>query len=56
MLLRGAGVAVENGERHEHAALVVDAGEPGMGQKVEALLAAVVGVLAPADVGERQAA
>ena len=45
-------VAVEDGQRQEHAARMIDAGKAGVGDQVEALLAAVVGVRAPADVGD----
>ncbi len=37
MLLGGPGVAVEDGERHEHAAGMVDAGKAGVGEKIDDL-------------------
>ena len=47
------GVAVVDGERQIGAAGMVDADEGGVGDDVQALLAAIVGMRAPADVGEQ---
>ena len=49
----GADVAEVDGERQEHAARMVDAAERRVRDQDQALLAAVVGMRAPADVGEQ---
>src|SRR5262245_1862594 len=48
-----ADVAEIDGERQKHTARMVDPPKGGMRDQVEALLAAIVGVGAPADVGEQ---
>src|SRR5262245_24870883 len=48
-----ANVAEVDGERQKYAAGMVDASERGMRDQVEALLASIVGVGAPADVGQQ---
>ena len=53
LLVRQAGVAVVDGERQVGAAGMVDADEGGVGDDVQALLAAIVGMRAPADIGEQ---
>ena len=40
-------------QRHIGAAVMVDADEGGVGDDVEALLAAIIGMGAPADVGQQ---
>ena len=46
-------MAVVDRERQIGAAGMVDADEGGVGDDVEALLAAIVGMRAPADIGEQ---
>ena len=44
---------VKHGERQIGAARMVDGGEAAMGDDVERLLAAIVRVRAPADIGQQ---
>jgi hypothetical protein len=53
LVLDEADMAEEHGERDEGAAGMVDADESGVGDDVERLLAAIIRVGAPADVGEQ---
>ena len=46
-------VAIEHGERQISAAGMIDGGEAAVGDDVERLLAAVIGMRPPADVGEQ---
>ena len=46
-------MAEEHRERDEHAAGMVDRDEGGIGDDVERLLAAIIGMRAPADVGDQ---
>src|SRR5712691_10972547 len=52
-LLLPPDVAVEHREREKRPAGMVDAGEGGIGDDVERLLAAIIGMRAPADIGEQ---
>ena len=46
-------MAMKDGQRQEDAALMVDTAEASVGNRVDALLAAIVRMSAPADVGEK---
>src|SRR6516225_9977617 len=46
-------MAEEHRERQIGPALMIDAGKAAMGDNVERLLAAVIGMSAPADIGEK---
>src|SRR5262249_7688715 len=53
LLVDEADMAEEDSERNEGAAGVIDGNEGGISDDVERLLAAIVGVCPPADVGEK---
>ena len=48
-----AGVAVIDRQSEKRAALMIDRAEIAVGDQVERLLAAIVGMRAPADIGEQ---
>src|SRR6516164_4488315 len=52
-LVNEAHMAEEHGERNKGAARMIDGDEGSIGDDVERLLAAIVGVRSPADVGEK---
>ena len=52
-VLRTRRVTVVDGQGQEDAARMVDAAKAGVGDEIEALLAAIVGMGAPADVGDQ---
>src|SRR5262252_5140795 len=53
LLVNEADMAEEDGERDEGAAGVIDCDEGGVSDNVERLLATIVGMCPPADVGEK---